>query len=201
MKKNKQIRIGITGSIGSGKSVFCSMLKEKGFTVIEIDELSKQLLVTDSKIKERIIKAFGSEAYSGNDVNRKYLADKVFSDETKIRLINSIVHPVVIKEVAKKMDEILRKHEVVFAEAALIYEAEMENLFDYIVLVTAGTDIRKKRKIRSENYTEKEFLNRDENQIPDVEKKKRADFIFENNGDLNELKIKTELLVNILEGL
>ena len=201
MEKNKQIRIGITGSIGSGKSVFCSILEEKGFPVINVDELSKQLLLTDEKIKERIIKAFGKEAYSGEAVNKKYLAGKVFSDPINVQLINSIVHPAVIREVGEKMKTILNEHDIVFAEAALIFEAEMEELFDYIVLVTARTEVRMKRKMESNGYTEKEFLNRDSNQIPDEEKKKRADFIFDNNGSTGQLKIITELLIKILEGL
>ncbi len=201
MKKNKKIKIGITGGIGSGKSVLSSILKNKGFSVINVDELSKTILVADPKVKERIIKAFGKESYTGKEVNRKYLADKVFSDPAKVRIINSIVHPAVIKEVGTQMDTSLREHNIIFAEAALIYEAEMEYLFDYVVLVTADIGIRMKRKMQADGYTEKEFLSRDENQIRDEEKKKRADFIFVNNGSKFELKIKTELLIKILEGL
>lgn len=201
MSKNKKIKVGITGSIGSGKSVFCSMLREKGFLVIDVDELSKQILVSDNGIKSRIIKEFGKEAYTGGKLNKKFLAEKVFSDLSNVLLINSIVHPAVKVELVKKMDEILKDKNIVFAEAALIYEADMENMFDYIVLVTADYGLRMKRKSTSVGFTEEEFADRNRNQIPDSEKKKRADFIFENNGGLEELKIKTDLLIKILEGL
>ncbi len=200
MSKIKKIRVGITGSIGSGKSVFCSMLREKGFPVIDVDLLSKQLLVADNKIKSRIIKEFGKEAYTGGVLNNKFLAGKVFSDPAKVLLINSIVHPAVKERLAKQMTEMLRDKNAVFAEAALIYEADMENMFDYIVLLTSDPGLRMKRKT-SGGFTEKDFAGRDRNQIPDSEKKKRADFIFENNGTLKELEIKTELFVKILEGL
>ncbi len=88
-----------------------------------------------------------------------------------------------------------------FAEAALIYEAEMEKYFDYVVLITAEDKLRLKRKVLFDNFTEEQFLRRDENQIPDTEKKKQADFVFENNGSLDELNEKSDLLLKILNGL
>lgn len=201
MSNNKKIRIGITGSIGSGKSTFCAALQDKGFPVINIDELSKSLLVEKEEIKKRIIKEFGQEAYVDNKLNKKYLAESVFADNDKVNLINSIVHPAVIREVAAQMASLLLQSDLVFAEAALIYEADMEDMFDYVVLVTAEEKIRMKRAKESGRFSEDEFLKRNSNQIPDSEKKKRADIIFENNGGASELKLKAGLLINILEGL
>jgi len=89
----------------------------------------------------------------------------------------------------------------VFAEAALIYEAEMDKFFDYVVLITAEEKLRLKRKIEFDNFSEEQFVKRDENQIPDIEKKKQADFVFENNGSFEDLKLKAELLLKILNGL
>ena len=201
MVTKKKIKVGLTGSIGSGKSAFGNILEEKGYPVIKVDELSKQILVSDKKIKDLIIKEFGNRAYNGNEVNKKYLADKVFSEPSNVAKINSIVHPVVIKEVADKIEELLKTNDIVFAEAALIYEADMEELFDYVVLVTADDKTRMRRKIERDGYTEEQFIKRDENQISDEGKKKRADFIFENNGSLKELKNKTDLLISILKGI
>jgi len=200
-KMIRKIKVGITGSIGSGKSTFSNFIADKGYPVIKVDELSKQLLVEDKKLKDKIIKEFGEESYTGNKVNRKYLADKVFSKPDNVDLINSIVHPVVIKKTESDIEKLLETNDLVFAEAALIYEADMEKIFDYIVLVTADEKIRMNRKIKYDNYTEEQFLKRNENQIPDEEKKKRADFVFENNGNINEFKIKTDLFINIIKGL
>lgn len=197
----RKIKVGITGSIGSGKSTFSNFIAGKNFPVIKVDDLSKQLLADDKKIKDKIIKEFGEESYTGSKVNKKYLAEKVFSKPDNVLIINSIVHPVVIKKTEEKIEEYLKNNDLVFAEAALIYEADMEKIFDYIVLVTADKKIRMKRKMKSDNYTEEQFLKRNENQIPDEEKKKRADFIFENNGDIKELKVKSDLFINILKGL
>jgi dephospho-CoA kinase len=95
------------------------------------------------------------------------------------------------------MRDHLRKTDVVFVEAALIYEAKMDAMFDYVVLVTAGDEVRKKRLLEK-GIDEKEFLRRSENQIPDDKKKEKADFVFENNGKIEELHQKAYLLMKIL---
>ncbi len=95
----------------------------------------------------------------------------------------------------------LTKYDLVFVEAALIYEASMEDMFDYIVLITANEEIRKKRKVESGELLVEDFKKRNANQIPDEEKKKAADFVFENNGTMNDLSIKIELLLKLLKAL
>ena len=201
MEKIKKIKIAVTGGIGSGKSLFCNFLNQLGIPVISVDEVSKELLETDKDIRGKIIKAFGSESFNGNIANKKYLAEKVFSNPLNVITINSIIHPKVIKKVNILADEKLRSANIVAAEAALIYEADMEKYFDYVVLVTSDINLRIKRKVEKENYTEEQFYKRNENQIPDDEKKKRADFVFENNGSLEDLQTKAFLLTNILKGL
>jgi len=201
MNQKRKIKIGITGSIGSGKSSVSNILIELGFIVLNADSISKELLQTNQKLKEKIIKQFGANAYEGGTLNKKYLAEKVFSNEGEVRKINAIVHPEVKKRITSLADDYLQNMDMVFAEAALIYEADMENIFDYIILVTASEEKRMQRKIKFENYSEDEFAKRNQNQIPDDEKKKRADFIIENNGSPEELKLRTKFTVKILEGL
>jgi len=87
----------------------------------------------------------------------------------------------------------------VFVEAALIYEADMEEMFDFVVLISADEKLRMERKKSSINLSEEEFIKRDNNQIPDSEKRKRADFIFENNSNAAELKAKANLLLMMLQ--
>ncbi len=201
MTGKRKIKVAVTGSIGSGKSAFCKILKDGGLTVISADEIAKDLLASDGDIKQSIIKEFGSASYTGNTPDKKFLAEKVFSDPANVIKINSIVHPKVIEKVDILVSKILKSENIAVTEAALIYEADMENMFDYVVLVTAGKEKRLKRKSEISGMTAEQFMLRDENQIPDEEKKKRADFIFENNGTLGELKVKALLLINILKGL
>ncbi len=197
----KKLKIGITGGIGSGKSAFSKFISEKGFPVINVDEVSKELLNSDDDLKKKISKEFGKESYLNNEINKKFLAEKVFSNPQNVVKINSIVHPKVIAKVKLLADEELKNNNIIFAEAALIYEADMEEIFDYVVLITADENLRLRRKIEFENFTEDQFRNRNYNQIPDEEKKKRADFVFLNNGSLNDLKIKAYLLISIINGI
>ncbi len=192
----KKLKIAITGSIGSGKSAFADFIKKAGYTIIKADDISKEILAGNNGVKEKVINAFGKESFTGSEINRKYLAEKVFSDPGNVMIINSILHPLVIKKTNELMMEVLKKSDRVFVEAALIYEADMEEMFDYVVLITAGKEIRYKRK--SGNLTPEDFEKRDFNQIPDEEKKKRADFIFENNGTLDDLRVKANLLLSLI---
>ena len=193
-------RIAVTGNIGSGKSAFCKILTDAGYLVINADELSKKLLVTNENLKNKIIQTFGYEAYVNGQINKKYIADKVFSSPTNVKKINSLIHPVVISEIDKIFIEKEGKERIIFVEAALIYEAKMESLFDYVVLISSEEDIRKKRKINNGSMREEEFYKRNSNQFSNDEKKKKADFVFENNSSLDDLKIKADLLLNLIAG-
>ncbi len=201
MEKRRKIKVAVTGGIGSGKTLFCEFLSGIGIPVINVDEVSKELLDTNPEIRSAIIKEFGSQSFNGNTANRQYLAEAVFSNPRNVIKINSIIHPHVIKKVNILADEKLKSFDIVVAEAALIYEAGMEKYFDYVVLVSSELNLRMKRKVEGNRLTEEQFYSRNENQIPDEEKKKRADFIFENNGSAEELQAKAFLLANILKGL
>ncbi len=201
MAKSKKIKIAVTGGIGSGKSTFCNFLNENGIKVIHVDDVSKELLESDQEIKSKIVKAFGKESFINGKANKKFLAEKVFADQKNVVKINSIIHPKVIKKINILAEKILKNNDIVAAEAALIFEAKMEPQFDYIILITAKEKLRLKRKMESENYSEEQFLKRNENQIPDEEKMELADFVFENNNGLDDLKNKALLLTKILKGL
>ena len=197
----KKLKVAVTGNIGSGKSSFCKLLEEMNYSVIKADEIAKDLLVNNEKVKQEIIKHFGKSVYIGKEVNRKYLADKIFSNQSNLNKINSIVHPLAIETVITQMSKQLQSSDLVFHEAALIYEADIEDLFDIVVLISADLKIRMERKSKSDSLSEEEFMMRESNQIPEDEKKKRADFVFANNGTLEELKTKAEMLIKILKGL
>jgi len=201
MGKIKKIKLAVTGGIGSGKTAFCGFLKEQGIQVINVDDVSKELLEKDKDIVKKITNTFGSESYKNGKPDKKFLAEKVFSDNENVIKINSILHPKVIKKVDILAGEILKNNNIVAAEAALIYEANMESLFDYVVLITANRDLRMQRKTGLENYSEEQFIKRNNNQIPEEEKAECADFVFENNGSLDDLKKKAQLFSIIVKGL
>jgi len=198
MSKQK-IKVAITGNIGSGKSLFSNYIEDEGFVVLKADEIGKEILADDEKVKQKIIKLFGAGSYINGKPDTKYLAQNVFSNLGKVQKINSVIHPAVISIINKKMNEELRLKHLVFVEAALIYEADMEEMFDFVVLISADEKLRMERKKSSISLSEEEFLKRDHNQIPDSEKRKRADFIFENNSTMADLKAKANLLLMMLQ--
>jgi dephospho-CoA kinase len=201
MHKTKKIKLAVTGGIGSGKTAFCGFLKSGGIPVINIDDVSKELLENDKDIIKKITQTFGRDSYQGGKPDKKYLADKVFSNTENVLKINSILHPKVIKKVDILTGELLKKNDIVAAEAALIYEANMESHFDFIVLITADINLRMKRKTELENYLPEQFSKRNENQIPEEEKAECADFVFQNNGSLDDLKDKALMFSKIVKGL
>ena len=188
------MKIAITGNIGSGKSTFTGFAEKAGFPVLRADDISKSILNTDEKVRALVIKAFGDKAFINSKPNKTFLAEEVFADTIKLQKLESILHPRVIKSVEKSINELLKSSSVIFVEAALIYEVDMEDMFDYVVLITAERDFRLARKITS-GITEDDFSNRELNQIPEEEKKKRADFIFSNDGSIDDLKMKFNLLL------
>ncbi|MDP2304266.1 MAG: dephospho-CoA kinase [Ignavibacteria bacterium] len=199
-KKNK-LKIAVTGGIGSGKSTFCDYLSNEGFFVLKADDLAKELLNSDNIIKSKVIRAFGVDAYTGNSVNKIFLAEKVFSNPHSVQKINAIIHPRVIEETVKVIDEQLKTNDLVFVEAALIFEAKMEDLFDYIIVITSDLEKRIERIIKRDNVTREEVLKRMENQLSEETKRKKADFVFINNGNQGLLNQNAKFLISILPNL
>jgi dephospho-CoA kinase len=199
MSNEKKITVAITGNIGSGKSTFIKFLFEAGYPVILADDISKEILAGDAEVKKEILNEFGAQSFLGNKINKKYLADKIFSDAKKLKKINSILHPRVRKRIDSLSHDYLKESDIVFVETALIYESKIEPLYDYVVLITADKTLRMKRSIHSKKLSEEDFLKRESNQMNDETKKKKADFIFTNDGSISELKQKAILLIKLLK--
>lgn len=201
MPGTKKLKIAITGNIGSGKSTFARFVAEAGFPVIFADDISKEILAGDPEVKKQIIKQFGTESFDGNNINSKYIADKIFSNPEKLKKINLIIHPIVRKRIDSLSKGYFKTHNIVFVEAALIYESKIEKMYDFVVLITADKDLRMKRSAASKQISETDFIKRDKNQLNEDVKKRKADFIFSNNGSIDELRQKAILLTNLLRAI
>ena len=188
------MKIAITGNIGSGKSTFSRFAEDAKYPILRADGISKEILNTDKEVRNLVIKEFGKQAFKDGKPDVSYLAAEVFSDPVKLSIIETILHPRVIESIDKSINILSETNKVVFVEAALIYEADMEDMFDYVVLITAQRNLRLSRKISS-GITEEDFCKRESNQIQEEEKKKRADFIFSNDGSVEDLKMKFNLLL------
>ncbi|HOI30820.1 MAG TPA: dephospho-CoA kinase [Melioribacteraceae bacterium] len=198
---DKPIKIGITGGIGSGKSIVSDLIEKSGFAVIRSDLVAKELMATDQKILGRIVKTFGKESVAGGKLNTHYLAGKVFNNKKNVELINSIVHPPVIRKINEMIESEFAKSKIVFVESALIFEAKIKDMFDYVVLIYTAKDLRIKRVIKRDKTNESDIISRMTYQIDDELKRDKVDFILENNSTLAELKIKVSFLLKLLNSI
>jgi len=199
MSNEKKIKVAITGNIGSGKSTFTKFLFEAGYPVILADDISKEILAVDAEVRAKVIKEFGAQSFQGNNINKQFIADKIFSDPKKLKKINSILHPRVRKRIEFLSGEYFKTNDIVFVEAALIFESKIEKMYDYIVLITADNNLRMKRSTMAKKFSEEEFIKRNHNQLSEDVKKNNAHFIFSNDGSKDELKLKAILLANLLK--
>lgn len=195
----KKLLIGITGGIGSGKSKVSSIIEQQGFIVLKSDLIAKDLMINDNSIREKIINSFGKEAYTNNQLNTKFLLEKVFSSKENVEKINSIVHPPTIQKILRLASEEFKKKNLVFVESALIYEAKIQNYFNYIILIYSDEKTRIERIIKRDNLSEDLVRQRMQYQISDEKKRELADFVIENNCDENELKNRVLFLINLIE--
>lgn len=197
----KKFKIAVTGGIGSGKSEFCNFIKEKGHPVLYADAIAKDLIANNDEVILKIKAAFGERSYSNSKPDVKYLSEVVFLNPENVMKINSIIHPFVIDTQNSEMEKLLKENDSVFVEAALIYEAEVEDAFDFILLITSDNEKKIQRIHSQRGFSEMEIIKRIKNQIPDELKKEWADFVFENNGSLDELKIKAEWFLTLLKSI
>lgn len=175
------LKIGVTGGIGSGKSVICRVFGVLGIPVFDADTAARQLMTSNTMLVAAIKSEFGSEAYHDDGtLNRPFLAAKVFADEQRLKKLNSLVHPIVIQTGEEWAD----RHEAPYTikEAALLFESGSFKLDHYNVLVTAPTAIRIDRVVARDGVKREQVLARMEQQWPDEKKKELADFIVVNDG-------------------
>ncbi|OGU97937.1 MAG: dephospho-CoA kinase [Ignavibacteria bacterium RIFOXYA2_FULL_37_17] len=196
--KNK-IKIAITGGIGSGKSSVSKIIESFGFPVIKADDLAKELMLKDESVKKKIIKTFGKESFTEKGINTKYLAENVFNSKDKVDKINSIIHPVTIRKIEVISKELFEKHDLVFVESALVYEAKIQKLFDYVILIYAEEEIRILRKLDKNGMNKADIEKRMSFQIPDEKKTNRAHFVIDNNSTFDKLESRTKFVVELIK--
>lgn len=176
------LQIGITGGIGSGKTLICKIFHSLGIPIYDADSRAKILMTTDGILVEQIKKEFGMLSYNEDgSLNRKYLGQIAFDQKLKLEKLNQLVHP----RVAKDYEEWVSTHQhfpYVIKEAALLFESGSYKGLDKIVVVSASEQIRMKRVLQRDTHrTEKDVENIFGNQLPENEKLKRADFVIIND--------------------
>ncbi len=174
------IKVGITGGIGSGKSIISMAFSKLGIPVYNADISAGILMNNDPNIINGLITKFGRSIYSKSELNRKKLAEIIFTDKEALKYVNGLVHPIVGKD-SEKWYLSNQHNPYVIKEAALFFESGSYKELDLIITVTAPLKLRYKRIIERDGITLDQVKKRMENQLSDEEKLKKSDFVIIND--------------------
>jgi dephospho-CoA kinase len=173
------IKIGITGGIGSGKTMVAGIFSVLGIPVFDADTEAKKIMETDEELRVSISRTFGEAAYQDGTLNRKYLSSVVFNDPFQLELLNSLVHPAAIA--AAEAWALQQQAPYVVKEAALFFEAGSATGIDYMIGVYAPQHIRIKRVMDRDGIAREEVLARMNRQIQEEIKMRLCDFVIIND--------------------
>jgi len=193
------IIVGLTGGIGSGKTIVAKQFSEMGIPVYIADEEAKGLMGRSKVIKKKLIKLFGDEAYVNNELNKPFLANIIFNDKVYLQKMNAIVHPKVARHFEKW---VLKQHApYVIKEVAILFENGGHKVCDFVITVTAPIETRIKRLLKRDNTSKEKIEVIMKNQWTDEDKVKHSHFVIENveleNTKKQVVKIHKEILKKI----
>lgn len=200
MKQNKTI-VALTGSISTGKSTVSKKLVEKGYFLIDSDEIGHNIL-NKKKIVEEIRLNLGEDFIDNNKVNRKKLSKFVFENRENLKILNSITHKEIFKEINHKIKT--TKENLIFVDIPLLVELLDELLnygfkYDYLWLVYSDPEIQLSRLMKRDNISKEEALSKINSQMAIKDKKRFADYIIYNNNGIEELEKEIERALDYLK--
>lgn len=177
--------VGLTGGIGSGKTTVAKMFNQLGVPIYIADQEAKKLMATSKVIKRKLIELFGNKAYVNNQLNKPFIANVIFNDETVLDKMNAIIHP----RVARHFNKWIQKQNglYVIKESAILFEEELYKHCDFVITVTAPKELKIKRLLKRDTTTKKKIEAIMKNQWSDEEKIKLSNFIIINS-DIEKTK-------------
>ena len=195
--------IGLTGGIGSGKSVIAKQLREIGYAVYDTDSEAKRLIVEDAAVRKQMIQLFGSDVYKDGIYQTAFVAQRVFTDKSLLAQLNAIVHPAVRADILRwatmQDSPSFRKGlgvGICFVECAILYQAGFDELCDKVVAVTAPEEVRLTRVLARDHSTIDKVHARMRAQEADKDLR-RADLVINNDGN-TPIPILCEEIIQLL---
>ncbi len=190
--------IGITGGIGSGKSLVASILRVYGFPVYDSDTRAKSLYDEDAALRADMVRLFGEQIYADGRLDRKRLAAVVFADVGKLAQLDALVHPAVFRDFARW--RAAQSEPTLFAESAILLQTDFRTLVDRVVVVDAPAEVRVARAMQRDGATESTIESRMSAQLSSDDMRAQADFVIENDGK-RSLLAQVDALVRAISAL
>jgi len=194
------IIVGLTGSVGTGKSTVTNFFRELGAYIIDWDELAREVTRPHLRAWKELVEYFGKDFLNEDlTINRQKLAEIVFSDREKVAKLNQIVHPEVFKEDERITNEIksLDPDALIIKDIPLLFELTRPIFMDKVVVVSASEQTQL-RRLEEKGMSREDAQNRIKSQLPLEEKIKSADFVINNDGPLEETKKQVEEIYSLL---
>ena len=182
--------IGLIGGIGSGKSSVSAILNSLGVDVIDADKVGHEAYTPDSEGWRKVISAFGQDIVGPeNEIDRKKLGSIVFSDPSEMEKLNKLMHPIIHDLVEEKIQNLADQGiNVVVLEAAILIEANWQDLTDEIWLAKANREVVIERVQLRNNFSREEIIKRIESQMSNNDPEKHADIVIDNDGTIEQLE-------------
>ncbi len=174
-------KLGLTGGIGSGKTLVCQIFEKLGVPVYYADTAARLLMNNNAELKKGIVQMFGNQAYGRDGLDRRFVASSVFGDHEKLSRLNSLVHPAVRRDFIGWTAQNSEAPYVV-EEAAILFESGASVEMDQTVLVYAPEELRISRVMKRDGLSREDVLKRMGHQLSEEEKMKKADHILTNDG-------------------
>lgn len=180
--------VGLTGSIGTGKSTIANRFKELDIPVVDADLIARQVVEPGEAAYEQIVETFGEGILQlDKTLDRKALGAIVFQDDTKRKELNAIIHPAIRKELIHQRDQYVDEGvKCVVVDIPLLYESNLIDYVDKVLVVYVDEEVQLQRVVSRDKSTEKEAKQRIDSQIPVAEKAKQADAVIDNNGTVEQ---------------
>ena len=196
--------VGLTGGIGTGKSTVSRKLRERGYPVIDLDVISREVIEYPEVIDE-LVRNFGNEILENQNnisgkksISRNKLRQTVFKEEKKVSVLNSIMHPPIVEEMRRQVENLKKNYKTVFVEVQLLFEAKLEKEFDLTVLVYADKKTQLERVLKRDGRSEGEVQQIINAQMDMTEKRRLSNYIIENNGNSEILDLEIEKFIKKL---
>jgi len=181
------VNIGLTGGIASGKSTVSRLLKERGAIIVDADQISREIVKPGSPVLDKIVEHFGADIlHEDGTLNRKKLGSIIFADEQKRLQLNAIMHPKIREVMLERIAQYEKEYpdRLIVADIPLLYESNLQHMFTEVMVVYVPLDVQIERLMRRDGLTEEQALERIRAQMPLADKRRLADVVIDNSGDL-----------------